>query len=372
MQRSFLRSAVILLVLLVFPARVFTIDSQSRIPVSADKSKYEQEIPLILAELQNRKNLRDGTVAKADHGYNDRSDDEVYEALRLREKAIYCEGNVVSDGCDNRMEIREATETQRNLAKSALLIVHQDYIRRSDGEWILNETPYRQRYSVCPEEVFADQPSPDPRGCSGFHIGDGIVLTAGHCVNSQRVGKLAFVFDFALLSSVTDSPTLQFDDSQVYFSTEVVDRKYNRTTKEDWAIVRLDRKPSNRPTIQLSNQRVRTASTLCVVGHPVGLPMKMACGAGIRSNTHSQFFKSPLDTYGGNSGSMVFNEETGVVEGILVRGEKDFVWTGNCRRSRFCKVGDCSGEDVTRASIVRNRLVENGVGLIASTQPASR
>ncbi|MBU0985072.1 MAG: hypothetical protein KKA42_14455, partial [candidate division Zixibacteria bacterium] len=45
------------------------------------------------------------------------------------------------------------------------------------------------------------------------------------------------------------------------------------------------------------------------------------------------WFQANLDTYGGNSGSMVVNTGTWVIEGILVRGAPDFVNGGGCTES---------------------------------------
>ncbi len=75
--------------------------------------------------------------------------------------------------------------------------------------------------------------------------------------------------------------------------------------------------------------------------------MKIAGGAKIRS-VRDQYFIANLDTYGGNSGSAVFNSSTGEVEGILVRGEVDYIFDNGCRRSKKCTNDGCRGEDVTR------------------------
>ena len=64
------------------------------------------------------------------------------------------------------------------------------------------------------------------------------------------------------------------------------------------------------------------------------------------------YFVANLDTYGGNSGSAVFNAKTGVIEGILVRGENDYVYKGNCRVSNVCASDGCRGEDVTKLSAI--------------------
>jgi hypothetical protein len=92
-----------------------------------------------------------------------------------------------------------------------------------------------------------------------------------------------------------------------------------------------------------------------VIGHPVGLPTKFADGANVRNNNNESFFVCNLDTYGGNSGSPVFNSSTHELEGILVRGETDFIVTENgCRKSNVCPQNDpnfvCRGEDCTRST----------------------
>ena len=83
------------------------------------------------------------------------------------------------------------------------------------------------------------------------------------------------------------------------------------------------------------------------------MPTKIADGANVR-NLQGKFFQANLDTYGGNSGSAVFNVETGEVEGILVRGETDYVFNSalGCQVSNLCAADGCRGEDVTYISNV--------------------
>ena len=50
------------------------------------------------------------------------------------------------------------------------------------------------------------------------------------------------------------------------------------------------------------------------------------------------------------------NETTGEVEGILVRGETDFVYKNSCRVSNVCADDGCRGEDVTRITDVFDAL----------------
>jgi hypothetical protein len=82
------------------------------------------------------------------------------------------------------------------------------------------------------------------------------------------------------------------------------------------------------------------------------LPLKVAGGAKVRSNSSPGYFVANLDTYGGNSGSAVFNAQTLKVEGVLVRGETDFNDSGSCTVSNRCSDSSCRGEDVTRIASV--------------------
>jgi hypothetical protein len=87
-----------------------------------------------------------------------------------------------------------------------------------------------------------------------------------------------------------------------------------------------------------------------VIGHPSGLPTKVAGNAYVRDNSNPYFFTANTDTYGGNSGSSVFNANTGLIEGVLVRGDNDYITQGSCNVSYRCTDSGCMGEAVTRVS----------------------
>ena len=98
-----------------------------------------------------------------------------------------------------------------------------------------------------------------------------------------------------------------------------------------------------------------------MIGSPSGLPLKVTIGGAVRKSLHPNFFVGSLDTYQGNSGSAVFNAETGVIEGILVRGENDFVPNADnfCIESNKCTDDACRGEDVSRIRSVPEIAVMN-------------
>lgn len=146
------------------------------------------------------------------------------------------------------------------------------------------------------------------------------------------------------------TPITVINNEEIYRGAELIGRELV-ANGADWSLVRIDRPVTNHRIARIrrsgkisDNQRVH------VIGHPVGLPTKFAGGASVRSNQPDAFFVANLDTFGGNSGSPVFNSETHEVEGILVRGETDFASQGNCTVSLVCPSSGCRGEDCTRTT----------------------
>lgn len=82
----------------------------------------------------------------------------------------------------------------------------------------------------------------------------------------------------------------------------------------------------------------------------------------MRDNSNPLYFSSNLDTFGGNSGSVVFDADSGLVEGILVRGDQDFVQstetittgTGENRKTKTvkCNISNQVGENEGRGEDV--------------------
>ena len=125
----------------------------------------------------------------------------------------------------------------------------------------------------------------------------------------------------------------------------------------DWALIKLDRPVTGHAALKLNLTGVITNKTpIVVIGHPAGLPTKIAGGSEVRDASKNGYFTANLDTYGGNSGSAVFNAKSGLIEGILVRGENDYVYRGGCRVSQVCTDNGCRGEDVTKISAVSDKL----------------
>lgn len=253
-------------------------------------------------------------------------------------------------GTDNRKDIYRITSKPARRSADAVvaLVKSSDLTHNGDGSFSLATETFQTGYGLCGSEPFVSQ----PLGCfcSGFLIAPDVIATAGHCVKSQAdLQSMRFVFGFRMIDATTAVTTFPADD--VFTGKKVIGRALAQDGT-DYALVQLDRTVPNRTPVAVRRTgKIKNNQALYVIGHPCGLPQKYAGNAKVRDNSSVPFFVANLDTYGGNSGSPVFNAQNHVVEGILVRGETDFVSNGECAVSLVCPTSGCRGEDVTRAPI---------------------
>jgi hypothetical protein len=245
------------------------------------------------------------------------------------------------------------------VADATLAMFSNNRLETQGATTRLLTAPFGASKNLCASEPFYSQEM--GAGCTGFLVAPDLVVTAGHCIpNDSACERNRWVFGFRIAQEGVNPRSVP--TSEVYSCKEVVYSvkppygSGDPNAGEDFAIVRLDRAVSNHMPMNLRLQgEPRVGDGLIVLGHPASLPLKVAGGANIRA-VNSQFFVANLDTYGGNSGSPVVNDQTLEVEGILVRGESDFVQQGNCFVSNRCPSDGCRGEDVTKIKQVLSHL----------------
>jgi hypothetical protein len=270
----------------------------------------------------------------------------IARAVNAQQKVIY--------GTDDRQDVFKVTDpaSLNDIDSVVSLFDASDVVDNGDGTSTLKVQNFRASQNLCPNERFGEQPI--GCFCSGFLVAPDIIATAGHCANAGNVTNVRFVFGFRMLDASTAQT--QIDNAEIYSGVSIIGRE-EVSTGADWALVRIDRPVTNHALAKIRREgKVANGQQVHVIGHPVGLPTKFAGGAAVRDNQPSAFFVANLDTYGGNSGSPVFNSDTHEVEGVLVRGETDFVTSGNCRVSLVCPSSGCRGEDVTRTTEFANLL----------------
>lgn len=259
------------------------------------------------------------------------------------EKVIY--------GSDDRVDYFEVNSPEwLDRADSTVALINSSKITANANGFSIRTSNYGTSNGLCKNEPFYNQGT--AAFCSGSLVAPDLVMTAGHCImNSKTCQSTRFVFNFAY-KTADDNPS-QVDADDMYSCRELVYSETKNSNNSDLAIVRLDRPVVGRKPLPVRRSgRIANATPLVVIGYPKGLPLKLADGASVRNNQHRIYFVANLDTYGGNSGSPVFNQKTGLIEGILVRGEQDMVYKNGCYTSNVCTDAGCRGEDVTRVSEV--------------------
>ncbi len=315
----------------------------------------------LLQELRSRQKK-----AKSSESIQDVDSATIAKVLKGKQKVIY--------EVDNRQDIFLVSNPKilANADCVVSLFRARDVIDNGDDTSTLTTQNFGTQNNLCNTERFRDQLT--GAFCSGFLVAPDIIATAGHCVNSSNVTNIRFVFGFRMLDATT--PQTVIDNNEIYQGINVIDRR-ETAGGADWALVRLDRAVTNHTIAELRRTGIiQDNQAVHVIGHPSGLPIKFADGSKVRDNTPNEFFVANLDTYGGNSGSPVFNSDTLQVEGILVRGEADFVRANGCNISLVCPSTGCRGEDCTRTTEFSTLVPEGGPEVIllnttiSSTLPA--
>lgn len=263
-------------------------------------------------------------------------------------------------GDDSRRDLYEVHDPEQLRAAqlTAALFFHQKVVFSPDSEMVNLKTKlHSKRYQLCEREPFENQNSGS--FCSGFLLTDDLLLTAQHCIPSLlRCRSTKFVFGF----SETDYPPANSAQGTLVSKENVFECKELLqdplfSGPEDPVLVRLDRKVSHFSSFPWSDS-AEPETSVFTVGHPSGLPTKIAQGEILALSPHGDKYITNLDTYAGNSGGPVFNAETHELIGFVSSGEDDYIRDGNCYRSRVCSPQECKGETVTSLSHVHT-LIQN-------------
>lgn len=258
-------------------------------------------------------------------------------------------------GTDDRREVDDPLnqDVMNEAARSVAVVVPRSKILaplEGDDPTVyrsLSRTTYQAKFNLCPSEPFLTQPAPGY--CTAFLVGGDVMVTASHCLKSGAdCANAAFVFDFYAGDAHPRPERIKKAD--VYFCRHFIARSEDRAAGTDFVVFRVDRRVSGRRPLPVRRQgQIEWHAPVTVIGHPNGLPAKIAAGGQVRTESTPGYFVVNSDTFTGSSGSPVLNDD-GVVEGVLVRGEEDFQATRTCNVTRRCAEDACRGEDVVRST----------------------
>lgn len=153
--------------------------------------------------------------------------------------------------------------------------------------------------------------------CTGTHIGNGFVLTAGHCFfNESHIGARVIENRDCIGTSVRfgyrGSPKTGNPSPLVVGAgncTKIVYAEHSNA--KDFAIIRLDRAPKSFIPLVAGGRKPTAGMKITILGYPQGRPLEWSqyCAlrtfSTIRVDAASSMFVYNCDTEPGNSGSAV-------------------------------------------------------------------
>jgi S1-C subfamily serine protease len=233
-----------------------------------------------------------------------------------------------------QLEILKKTESVGMIVEKSRIHAVTDSIYQLDIGVTLSE-----RFRLCPDEPFGDQPVIGVG--TTFVLSDQLLMTAGH-VFQGKLNDYLVVFGFEMINKVGSFQGLVVAKN-IYTPKAIM--HYDQDA--DLTVFSVSR-PIDRPALKLSKQtRFARNTAVYMIGHPSGLPKKVALNASTQDQDDTRYFFTTLDSFQGNSGSPVFNMETNEVIGVLVSGMVDYQWNGTCNSARICSIPFCKGEKVT-------------------------
>jgi len=155
--------------------------------------------------------------------------------------------------------------------------------------------------------------------CTGFLVAPQLLLTAGHCYQSDKLNpveecrKFSWVFDYQNNSLISTE--------NLYHCRKVLALETSENGP-DYALIELDRKVTNRAPVELDfAHKLQFRQEVYLIGHALGRPLTYSGIGQVYTINEEYQFQTMLDGFSGNSGAPVFDLKTHKVIGIHVAGE---------------------------------------------------
>ena len=265
---------------------------------------------------------------------------------------------------DHRMNLYEddVPQSVHQQANSVACMINQSsqHLQKINGVYhFVNAPKLSDRYGQSVN--FKDEMN--PAFGTAYLAGPGLVLTAGHCVfkkntyevNAARVNSTMLIFGFYLSAPQIVAP---LHESRICRIENVICASQNKE-EGDWALLKLDKHPEGAVPLSFDfDNLVKKSTSIYMLGHPSGLPMKYTYGGDIiHVEESSPHFEAALDAYAGNSGSPVFDAITKKVIGILTAGNQDFVTVNGITQEYIVKSSE-GGEKVQKITSLPDRVIK--------------
>jgi len=250
------------------------------------------------------------------------------------------------------------------LSQSVALIVNKEMVTKKFLSSLISAKHLYDQdgTNICRDELFANHFSVN--SCTGFLISDDLLVSAGHCFMSQNdCANKNIVFNVRASNESING--YKVSSSSVYECKEILQSVFDSDGIQDYSVIRLKKKVVGRKPLKIrKNGKIHKSDKVFMLGHPMGMALVKTGDAFVNDDSLEHSFKATLDSFEGNSGSPVFNAKTFEVEGILVRGEEDFLKDPTLECYRYQTYNELSGssikgEGVSRISDINDFLQNN-------------
>lgn len=251
-------------------------------------------------------------------------------------------------GVDDREQITSNTaEKYKEAARSVALIVSDDLLKKGFSKTLISGQKAEKNFNMCSGERFNDEMTLP--GCSGFLVGEDLLVSAGHCFESaEDCENKKIIFDVDAKKQTSSGYIVS--TKNVFACKEIISSAsgINAVDGQDYALIRLKKAVKMRPFLKVrAAGKIEDEAAVFMIGHPLGMPLTLSKAAKIANNEQEVTFKVGIDAFEGNSGSPVINDKTMEVEGILINGQQDIVSDSQNQCYRNAK-HESGGEGVYR------------------------
>jgi trypsin-like peptidase len=238
-------------------------------------------------------------------------------------------------GTDDRQEVFETDDpVLRALAEevTVALMRRSDVELGADGMARIVAPSWQEAGGLCPGQRFAAQPA--AAFCTGTLVADGLVVTAGHCLDAVPCADLVAVFGY---HNVAADQLRPIPNGDVVACGELIAKQVDlpsSAVRVDYAWFRLATPRPAPYAIEIDDRGVplELEAAVQTVTFGAGIPAKIDRSGRVRNARAAtlDYFVTNLDAFHGASGAAVYDASHRMV-GVLGRGGTDLLSTdGDC------------------------------------------
>jgi V8-like Glu-specific endopeptidase len=236
---------------------------------------------------------------------------------------------------DNRQDLYEITNPQ--VKKVAAAMAYQIEKIELTGWtferfWKLVMETMVQR-GVCEEEKFSGQLSLR-NNCTAILVSPKHLLSAGNCINEHFCTNDLYYWMFEHDLKTEGTQLVTNSRKNFYRCKKVVKRAFDRNSGVSYILFELEKEVRDVEPVKFRRSGNMVANEeVIVLGHPQGLPLKIADHAQVLDQNETHFILNS-DIPGSNRGAAIINAKSYELEGIMVYGTANYESSGDaCKKS---------------------------------------